>query len=95
MLSIFLCRCEDYILIDRGGFGSTEICGNNTSTTHTIVRSNTLQSRNLLRIFFRTSDSESVRGRGFQMFVICAAPGDPGIVHTCIVNIEHHLYYSM
>ena len=85
MLSNLPCRCEDYILIDRGDFGSTEICGNDTSTANILLsnNSNTLQSSNL-KVIFRTS--ESVRGHGFQLFVICAPPDDPGIIHTRIYS---------
>ena len=75
MLSLLLCRCEDYILIDRGDFGSTEICGNSTSTAD--ISYNALQSSNF-KMIFRTS--ESVQGRGFQMLVMCAASDDQGIM---------------
>ena len=75
MLSLLLCRCEDYILIDRGDFGSTEICGNSTSA-------NMMPLPNNFTVNFRTSDSEFVRGRGFRMLVFCAVPDDPGIMYN-------------
>ena len=75
MLSLLLCRCEDSIIIDRGNFGSTEICGNSTSTAN--ISYNGLQTGNF-KVFFRTS--ESVQGRGFQMLVMCAASDDQGIM---------------
>ena len=84
MLSNLLCRCEDYILIDRGDSGTIEICGNSTSTADMILLSNNFKSSNLT-VIFRTS--ESVQGHGFQMFVFCAAPDDPGIMHTCVYRL--------
>ena len=65
MLSI--CRCQDYILIDPGSFGTTELCGN--STSHDSVLQ--LQSRNFT-VYFRTS--EDTVARGFRMLIVCFNP---------------------
>ena len=62
MLSI--CRCQDYILIDRGPFGTTELCGNSTSDDSVLE----LESRNFT-VYFRTS--EDTVARGFQMLIVC------------------------
>lgn len=77
MLSNLLCRCEDYILIERGG-SHVEICGNISS----IPTTEYVQPNNFT-VIFRTS--ESVQGDGFLMGVICYVPEIPGIMHTCII----------
>ena len=70
------CRCQDYILIDYGDFGTREICGN-TSPISGILQFN----EGKFKVFFRSS--EEVNGEGFQMYVICfreAERDQPGIV---------------
>ena len=57
-------RCQDYILIDRGSFGTTEICGNSTSGDSVLE----LQSRNFT-VYFRTSEEKTIKG--FQMYIVC------------------------
>ena len=63
-------RCSDYLLIDRGAFGTTEICGNGTFEYSPIASSSiwNLYPQSF-RILFRTS--EEARGKGFQMLFIC------------------------
>ena len=60
-------RCRDYILIDRGEFGTTEICGNQTSMDSVLE----LQSADF-KVFFRTS--EETKNTGFEMYAICFEP---------------------
>ena len=84
MLSLLLCRCEDYILIEND-FVSTEICGNSTSTPTWML----LLSNNF-RVFFRTS--ESVQGHGFEMYSICFSSDEPGIIHTCICQVLNTIF---
>ena len=61
---INILRCEDYILIDLGTLGTTELCGNDTlqQLAYTLEFGST-------NVTFRTS--ESVQGVGFMMLVIC------------------------
>lgn len=71
-------RCEDYIQINRGIFGTTEICGNNTPSSSV----SQLESSSA-NIIFRTS--EEVHGVGFEMQVICFRETDrdlPGISNS-------------
>ena len=60
----YICRCQDYILIDRGEGGTTEICGNSTTDNNTFL----LDSNNFT-VFFRTS--EVGRFQGFKMNIAC------------------------
>jgi hypothetical protein len=57
-------RCQDYILIDRGDFGTSEICGNES-----FINRELQLNGGKFRVFFRSS--EQVKGEGFQMYVIC------------------------
>ena len=56
------CRCVDYVLIDRGDFGTTEICGNQS-----LLESKLNVGK--FKVIFRSSDTTS--GAGFQMIVTC------------------------
>ena len=62
-------RCQDSLIINRGNFGTTEVCGRRTlelnSSTSSVLN---LQPQSFT-ILFRTS--EEARGKGFQMYVIC------------------------
>lgn len=60
-------RCQDYTLIDRGSFGTTELCGNTTLESEF----GSLEQGNF-QVFFRSS--EITRGRGFRMLVVCFKP---------------------
>ena len=60
-------RCQDYIRINRGTFGTTEICGNQTSMDSVLE----LQSGDF-DVFFRTSEETTFPG--FEMYVICFEP---------------------
>lgn len=60
-------RCQDYVQIDRGNFGVSEVCGNTTSTD-TVME---LEFGNYT-VVFRTSDED--RGEGFEMYSICFKP---------------------
>ena len=62
-------RCQDYILIDRGMGGTTEICGNSSSDDSVLE----LQSPEFT-VFFRTSEEKKFRG--FQMYIICFREAD-------------------
>ena len=78
MLVIY--RCQDYILIDSGPFGTTELCGNTTTVLE-------LQIRNFT-VYFRTS--EEGRRRGFEMFVVCF---NPGTIYNNIKQIHYTYRY--
>ena len=76
-------RCQDYIRIDRGSFGSTEICGN----AITNASLSELQSGSFT-VFFRSSEDlgeDEVVYKGFQMYVLCFrseeadSPGNPSL----------------
>ena len=58
-------RCQDYLLIVDGPFGTTELCGNTTATP-LVLQTGTFT------VYFRTS--EEGRGRGFEMYVVCFDP---------------------
>jgi hypothetical protein len=60
-------KCQDYILIDRGVGGTTEICGNSVPKDSLME----LQPRNFT-VFFRTSETEKFTG--FEMYIICFQP---------------------
>lgn len=57
-------KCQDFILIKRGTFGSTEICGNRTAIDSVLK----LQSPSF-QVLFRTS--EVGQHGGFRMYAIC------------------------
>ena len=62
-------RCQDSLIVDRGNFGTTEVCGSRTLELNS-SRSSVLNLQpQSFTILFRTS--EEVRGKGFQMYVIC------------------------
>ena len=83
---VTLCRCQDYILIDRGQFGTTEICGNQSFITRELKL-----NEGKFKVFFRSS--EEVKGEGFQMYVICFRvadrdmPGNNFCVYTCLIYV--------
>ena len=56
------CRCQDYIIIDRGSFGSNEFCGN-------VSLNESRLNVGKFKVLFRSS--EEVMGAGFQMYIIC------------------------
>ena len=60
----YISRCQDYILIDRGQYGTTEICG-----TEPFISRELKLNEGKFKVFFRTS--EQVKGEGFQMYIIC------------------------
>jgi hypothetical protein len=60
-------RCQDYVQIIRGSFGTTDTCGNTTNDDAVIE----LEFGDYV-VVFRTS--EEVRGRGFQMYSLCFRP---------------------
>ena len=62
-------RCQDYILIDRGVAGTTEICGNTTSK-----ESEGELEYGKFTVFFRSS--ERLRFRGFEMQIVCFRPDE-------------------
>ena len=66
-LVLLLYRCSDYILIERGTGGTTEVCGN-TPGDNSMLQ---LQSGEF-KVFFRTSEENTVKG--FQMYIICFLP---------------------
>jgi hypothetical protein len=55
-------RCVDYILIDRGSFGATEICGNQSLLELKL-------NVGKFKVLFRSNDR--ISGAGFQMIVTC------------------------
>ena len=57
------CRCVDYIFIDRGSFGTTEICGNQSLLELKL-------NVGKFKVIFRSSDRIS-GGAGFKMIVTC------------------------
>ena len=62
-------RCQDSLIIDRGDFGTTEVCGNRTLELNLSSSSILNLQPESYRIVFRTGVGG--RGRGFQMYVIC------------------------
>ena len=64
-------RCQDSLFIDRGNFGTTEVCGSRTLKLNLSHSSVLNQQSESFRVVFRTGEGEEDRGRGFQMFVIC------------------------
>ena len=62
-------RCQDYILIDRGAAGVTEICGN-LSTAFDSIFSLDFGS---LRVVFRSGEA-SEGFTGFSMVLYCINP---------------------
>lgn len=85
------CRCQDYLLIDRGDFGTTEICGNKTPNSSLLQ----LESHSF-KVFFRTSEQN--RYPGFEMYVICFKEEErdlPGIISCAIFGAFHDLFLSI
>ena len=74
-LVLLLYRCSDYILIDRGTGGTTEVCGN-TPGDNSMLQ---LQSGEF-KVFFRTSEENTVKG--FQMYIICFQPSEADLEGT-------------
>ena len=62
-----LSRCQDYVQIIRGAFGTTDACGNQTGDDAVIE----LEFGDYI-VVFRTS--EEIRGRGFEMYSVCFKP---------------------
>ncbi|CAI8014636.1 hypothetical protein GBAR_LOCUS9133, partial [Geodia barretti] len=56
-------RCQDYILIDRGTSGPTEICGNSSNGAMSELESGSFT------VIFRTSEEKKFGG--FEIHVIC------------------------
>ena len=73
-------RCQDYLLIDNGPFGTTELCGNTTTVLE-------LQTGDFT-VYFRTS--EEGRRRGFEMYVVCFNPGTVTILYN---YLKKQIYY--
>ena len=74
-LVLLLYRCSDYILIERGTGGTTEVCGNTTGNNSMLQ----LQSGEF-KVFFRTSEENTVKE--FQMYIICFQPSEADIEGT-------------
>ena len=72
-LVLLLCRCQDYILIDRGVGGTTEICGNTTGELQ-------LESGEF-NVFFRSNDNNNDH-QGFEMLIICFQPSEADLEGT-------------
>ena len=64
---VLLPRCQDYLQIIRGDFGTTDNCGTSPSMDAVIE----LEFGDYTAVF-RTS--EDIRGEGFQMYSICFQP---------------------
>lgn len=62
-------RCQDYVQIIRGSFGTTDVCGK-TPTTNAVL---SLEFGDFT-VVFRTS--EEVTGVGFQLYSICYRPAE-------------------
>ena len=69
MLTYVYCRCQDYVQILRGSFGSTDICGTLPSNDSVLE----LEFGDFI-VVFRTS--EEVRGKGFEMYALCFRPAE-------------------
>ena len=65
--SLSLPRCQDYLQIIRGSFGTTDSCGSVPSEDAVVQ----LEFADYTAVF-RTS--EQVRGEGFEMYSICFRP---------------------
>lgn len=72
-----MCRCQDYVQIIRGGFGTTDVCGNVTSPDALVE----LEFGDYM-VVFRTS--EEIRGRGFQMYSVCYRPEETDLDGTVL-----------
>ena len=70
-------RCQDYVQIIRGSFGTTDTCGNTTNDDAVIE----LEFGDYV-VVFRTS--EEVRGRGFQMYSLCFRPTERDLPGTLV-----------
>ena len=82
-------RCQDFILIDRGISGTSEICGN--SIPNATVSE--LQSGNFT-VYFRTSEKKKLGG--FEMYVICFREADRdrrGDSLYTIIDAIHSVYF--
>ena len=75
-------RCQDYILIDRGDFGTSEICGNES-----FINRELQLNGGKFRVFFRSS--EQVKGEGFQMYVICFREAERDLPGNLFVYMSH------
>ena len=73
-------RCQDYVELVRDTFGSSEVCGNETSTNGVLE----LDFGNYTVIF---RSSEVVRGEGFEMYSICFKPEERDLPSMCIIII--------
>ena len=69
--------CQDYISIDRSGYGSTEICGNNVTTNFMLE----LEDR-YFSVTFRSSEEDKYKG--FQMIIICYKTPDGGTLNVLL-----------
>ena len=78
-------RCQDYILIDRGDFGTTEICGN----TSLITRELKLNGGRF-KVFFRSSEEKN--DTGFQMYVLCFREAERDMPGICELFCPFRLF---
>ena len=76
---LFFYRCQDYVDIMVGTFGSNEVCGNETSTNKVLK----LDFGNYTVVF---RSSEAVRGEGFEMYSICFKPEERDLPSMCVYN---------
>ena len=81
---IGICRCQDYVQIIRDTFGTTDVCGNETSMTNAVLE---LEFGDYTVVF---RSSESIRGEGFEMYSLCFIPAErdlPGMTHQCVYTV--------
>ena len=78
-------RCEDYILIDRGPYGTDEFCGNNIPE---------INPKNLARggVKIKFRSSERIRERGFRMYILCFTDSKRSKRNINIGEFNAHYY---
>ena len=79
MCFTILRRCQDYVELKRDTFGSSEVCGNETSMNGVLEL-----DFGSYTVIFRSS--EVVRGEGFEMYSICFKPEERDWPGMCIIN---------
>ena len=80
MCFTILRRCQDYVELKRDTFGSSEVCGNETSMNGVLEL-----DFGSYTVIFRSS--EVVRGEGFEMYSICFKPEERDWPGMCIIII--------
>ena len=81
-------RCQDYVQIIRGEFGSTEVCGTTINSDAVLE----LEFGDFMVIF---RSSEDTRGEGFELYTICFRPEEADLAGLLVIVHASTTYVYM